>query len=97
MKIQSSARINRQYIIFNTSSKKEIEKILLDYLGILGLSKVSPVFIKSKEDKVILAVNREEVNNVRAAIELANSNIKILNVSGTLKSLKSKARCATTA
>ncbi len=88
MKIQSSARINRQYILFNTSSKEEIEKILLDYLGVLGCSKASPIFIKSKKDKIILSVNREEVNNVRAAIELANSNIKILNVSGTLKSLK---------
>ena len=88
LKLKPSARIKRRYILFNTSQKEEIEKIILDYIGILGWAKASPIFVKTKSEKLVLAVNRKEIDNVRAAFEIADSNIKILKVSGTLKGLE---------
>jgi RNase P/RNase MRP subunit POP5 len=84
LKIKPSARIKKHYILFSSSSKEKLEKIILDYIGILGWAKASPKFINNN----ILAVDRKEVTNIRAAIELADTNIKILKVSGTLKGLK---------
>ena len=79
--------MKKRYLLFNINSKQEIEKTILDYIGILGYAKASPSFIKNK-DKTILAINRSSINEVRAAIELSNSKIKILKISGTLKGLE---------
>jgi len=89
LKLKSSARIKRRYILFSINSKESIEKFILDYIGILGWAKASPIFIKSKSNKTVLAINRKELDNVKAAIELSDSNIKILKISGTLKGLNS--------
>ena len=86
LKLKPSARINRHYILLEASSKKQVEQVILDYIGILGWAKAAPIFIEDKE-KIILSVDRKEIGNVRAAFELSNSNIKVLKVSGTLKSL----------
>ena len=71
--------------------KEDIEKAILDYIGILGWAKASPVFVKDIKNqfdkKTVLAVNRKELDNVRAALEVSNFNIKILRISGTLKGL----------
>ena len=71
--------------------KEDIEKAILDYIGILGWAKASPAFIKDMRNqfdkKTVLAVNRKELDNVRAALEVSNFNIKILRISGTLKGL----------
>ena len=45
-------------------------------------------FITQKnQNKIILAVERSSLTNVRAAFELSQSKIKVLKVSGTLKGL----------
>lgn len=87
MRSKSSARIKRRYVLISADSKDEIEKLILDYIGVLGWAKASPSFIKSNTDRFILSVNREEINNIKASLELSNSNIKILKISGTLKGL----------
>lgn len=87
LKLKSSARVKRRYILFDSGDKDEIEKIILDYLGILGWAKASPVFLKNKDRKMILAIERKEVDNIRAAFEISNSKIRIIRVSGTLKGL----------
>lgn len=79
--LKSCLRDNRRYIVFE-GKKEEAEKAILDYIGILGYAKASPYFVKSN----ILAVNREELESVKASFELAK--IKIKNISGTLKKLK---------
>ena len=82
-KINSSLRTKKRYL-FIQGKKEDVEKAILDYLGILGWGKASPVFVESKN--LILAINREEIENVKAALELAD--LKVLRVSGTLKGLK---------
>ncbi len=87
LKIKSSARINKRYLLLNTDSKDSVEKFILDYIGILGWAKASPIFIKTNSKNIILAINRKEIDNIKAALEISNSNLKILKVSGTLKGL----------
>ncbi len=86
LKVMPSEKINRRYLLID-ADKEIVEKAILDYIGILGYAKASPVFVK--HDKMtILSINREEINNVRAALEISENKIKVLRVSGTLKGLE---------
>ncbi|MBI2451816.1 hypothetical protein HYV50_01920 [Candidatus Pacearchaeota archaeon] len=93
LKLKPSARIKKRYLLIEATSKEEIEKAILDGIGILGWAKAAPFFVnlfKNKEkfkDKFILAINRKEIDSVRASFELSQDKIKILRVSGTLKGL----------
>jgi RNase P/RNase MRP subunit POP5 len=77
-----SLREKKRYLLLGNVSKEKIERAILDYVGILGYGKASPVFVKAG----VLAVNRKEVEKIKAALLLAG--IKVKKVSGTLKSLK---------
>ncbi len=84
MKQKASVRMQRRYLLLANVKKEMVEKTLFDYLGIFGVAKAAPIFMH-KERKLVLAVSREALNEVRAALELAA--IKVYRVSGTLKGL----------
>lgn len=88
LKIKPSAKIHRRYLSLEAKSKKQIEDTILDYIGILGWAKAAPKFVKSTSKNYVLAIERNEITNVRAAFEASDKNIKVLKVSGTLKGLK---------
>ena len=90
LKIKPSAKIKRRYLLLEAKSKKEVEQVILDYIGILGWAKAVPHFVTTKSKKIILAIERKSLTNVRSAFEISNKKIKVLRVSGTLKSLQSK-------
>ena len=69
--------------MFKGGTKDKVEKIILDYIGILGWAKASPVFVKG----TILSVECKSVNDIKASFELCKENIEIIKVSGTLKGL----------
>ena len=87
LKLKPSSRINRRYLLIK-GSKEDIEKAILDYIGILGRAKASPMFVKSEEDLIILAIDRKSINDIRAVFEMCKENVKILKVSGTLKGIE---------
>lgn len=91
LKIKSSAKIKRRYILIQ-GEKSEVEKTILDYLGILGWAKASPVFVDTLKatEKIILSIDRKALADVRAAFEVSDTKAKILRVSGTLKGLRKK-------
>jgi len=78
-KLYPSHRENKRYLLVE-ASKEQVEKAILEFIGILGYAKAGVMFI----DK-ILAVNRQELDKVRAALLMAG--IKIRRVSGTIKGL----------
>lgn len=82
-RLKPTLRENKRYLKVE-GSREEIEKAILDFIGILGYSKAGVVWIKNG----ILAVNREKLNEVKASLSFAN--IKISRVSGTLKGLRRK-------
>ena len=65
--LKPSQRENRRYLLLETNSnKEEIESVILDYVGVLGFAKASPIFVSNN----ILSVKREEIDKIRAAFAL---------------------------
>ncbi len=87
LKQKSSARVNNRYFLIR-GKKEEIEKAILDYIGILGWARAAPRFIKTDGEKIILVIDRNEINDVRAAFVLCADKIEVLRVSGTLRGLE---------
>jgi len=87
LKIRPSAKLKRRYLLIN-GRKENIEKSILDYLGILGWAKAAPYFVKKIQKGYILAVNRKELDKVRGAFAITADKIQVLKVSGTLKGLE---------
>ncbi|MEK6910308.1 MAG: hypothetical protein AABW82_00885 [Nanoarchaeota archaeon] len=91
LKQKASAKMHRRYILLSKTDKKTIERVVLDYIGILGWAEAAPVFVSDdwiENGQIILAVERKSLEKVRASFEMSNEKIKILRVSGTLKGLK---------
>jgi len=85
MKLKPSMRSKKRYLLLENANQEEVKKIILDYLGILGFAKAEPFFLE--KNNLVLVVNRNELENVRAAFELSKYNTKVIKVSGTLKGL----------
>jgi RNase P/RNase MRP subunit POP5 len=84
-KLKPSMRENKRYLFIETeASQKEIEEAILQFIGSLGYGKAGIVFIGNK----ILAVNREEVDKVRAALAAYSKLIKVKKISGSIKKIK---------
>ncbi len=87
--LKPSIREKRRYI-YVKGHVGDVEKAILDYIGILGMAKASLMWIKRGKDSAIISVNRKMVNDVRAALVVWSENISVERVSGTLKSLREK-------
>ena len=85
--LKPTLRANRRYLLVR-GIKKDIEYAILEYIGVLGWANAAPVFVSSNGDKVTVAVNREALVDVRAALALAKNELTVLRVSGTLKGLE---------
>jgi RNase P/RNase MRP subunit POP5 len=84
-KLKPSMREKKRYLLLDTNAKKQdIEKAILNFIGILGYAKSGLSFIQ----KNIIAVNREMVNEIKASFVLSKEKIHIKKVSGSLKNLK---------
>lgn len=74
--------------IKGNNPKEHIEKAILDFSGVMGLSKCGLSFIKSEKDSAVICINREAVDLVRASICVFPEKMEVLKVSGTLKKIK---------
>jgi RNase P/RNase MRP subunit POP5 len=82
---------NKRYLLVKGKNLREnVEKSILDFIGVLGMSKASLSFIKSGNDSAVISVNRESVNHVRASFAVWPNEIKVERVSGTLKGLRGR-------
>ncbi len=86
LKLKPTARDNRRYFT-TTASNEQIEKCILDYLGILGFAKSAYMKVQDERinSKTIGSCTRESLDDVRAALTLCH--IKIDKVSNTIKGL----------
>jgi len=87
LKSKPSERIKKRYILLE-GKKEDIEKAILDYIGILGYAKASPIFIEKRGNRIILAIDRKELDKVKASFAISDKEIKTIRVSGTLKGLE---------
>ena len=88
--LKPSHREKKRYLLISgtDASKKKIEEVILEFIGVLGYAKASPMFIKSLKGKVIVSVNRGMVGEIRSAILISGKDLKVIKVSGTLKGLE---------
>ncbi len=90
-RLKPTLRENKRYLLLETdANREEIEQAILNYIGSLGLAETGLNFIDNK----VIAVNREKLNDVRAAFCLYHKPIKVVSVSGTLKGLENRAKKA---
>ena len=86
--LKPSMREKKRYLLVEGKNlDKNIEKSILDFIGILGMSKASLNFIKKSKGGAIISVNRGALNHVRASFAAFPAQIKVQKVSGTLKGL----------
>ncbi len=95
--LKPSQRENKRYLLVQGKNlKTNIEKAILDFIGVLGMSKVGLGWIKTKypqkhkKDSVIICVNREMLDSVRASLCVWPEKMSVEKVSGTLKGLGRK-------
>ena len=89
--LKPSMRENKRYLLVKGKNLKEnIGKSILEFIGILGMSKTGLGFIKTGKDFTIISVNREMVDSIRASFTVFSERITVEKVSGTLKGLGKK-------
>ena len=86
--LKPSMKENKRYLLVRGKNlKQNIEKAILDFIGILGYSETGLSFVKSSKDSAIICINRESLNKVRACLVIFPEKISVEKVSGTLKGL----------
>lgn len=86
--LKPSMKENKRYLLVEGKElRKNIEKAILDFIGVLGYSKAGLEWIKENKDSAIISVNREAVNSVRASLAIWPKKMEVKKVSGTLKGL----------
>ena len=87
--LKPSHREKRRYLLISgkDANKKEIEEAILKFIGILGYAKASPMVVKQAEKKIVLSINRSELEKVRASFVLSGRDIRIEKVSGIIRKL----------
>jgi len=88
--LKPSMREKKRYLLVK-GKVKEIEKAVLEGIGILGMSKTGLGWIKSDKKSAVISVNRSSVDSIRACFAICPEELIVQKVSGTLRGLgKSK-------
>ena len=89
--LKPSMRENKRYLLAKGENLKEnINKAILEFIGSLGMSKAGLEFVETNRDLVIIGINREAVDKVRASLVVFPKRMEVVKVSGTLKGLRGK-------
>ena len=89
--LKPSMRENKRYFLVKGKNLKEnIEKAILEFIGVLGMSKVGLGWIKTNQNSAVISVNREMADSVRASLCVWPEKIRVEKISGTLKGLRIK-------
>ena len=86
--LKPSMRENKRYLLVKGKNlKRNIEKAILEFIGVLGMSKVGLGWIKTDANSAVISVNRKMVDSVRASFCVWPEKTEVERVSGTLKGL----------
>ena len=87
--LKPSHREHKRYLLISgkDANKENVEDAILKYMGILGYSQACPQIVKNVGDKVVLAINRGELDKIRAALLVSGKSIRIEKVSGIINHL----------
>lgn len=79
-------RENKRYLLIH-GHIHEIERAILDFIGVLGMSKAGLAWIKKGKESAVISINRGSVNHIRASFAVWPREIVVKKVSGTIKGL----------
>ena len=86
--LKPSMKENKRYlVVYGKVSKENIEKAILEFVGVNGMSKCGLSFVKKQGNNIIICVNREAVDSVRASLCVYRERMNVERVSGTIKGL----------
>jgi len=89
--LKPSNREKKRYLLVRGKNlNMNIEKAILDFIGVLGMSKCGLSWIKSEKDSAVICVNRKMVDSVRASLCVWPEKISVEKVSGTIRGLSPK-------
>ena len=89
--LKPSAREKKRYLLVRGKDlNKNIERAILDFIGVLGMSKCGLSWIKSGKNFAVICINRGMLDSVRAGLCAWHEKIIVEKVSGTLKGLGRK-------
>ena len=88
--LKPSHREKKRYLLVKGKdmSKKNIEEVILEFIGVLGYAEASPIVIKSNKNSIILSINRKSLEKIRTSFVMSNKDIQITKVSGAINNLK---------
>ena len=88
-KLIPSHRENKRYLLIKGKNlKSNIEKSILEFIGVLGYAAACPQFIKSTSKSVVLCINRNLLEKVRTSFLMSGKDMKIEKVSGSVGKVK---------
>ena len=88
--LKPSHRERKRYILVKGKdvSKNNIEKVILEFIGILGYAEAGISFVKINKASVIIAINREAVDKIRTSFLMSKKELNIVKISGSVKNVK---------
>jgi RNase P/RNase MRP subunit POP5 len=91
--LKPSMRESKRYLLVEGKNlEANVERAILDFIGVLGMSKAGLSFVKGgkNSDSAVISVNRESLDSVRASLAVFPEEISVKKVSGTLRGLRKK-------
>jgi len=87
--LKPSHREHKRYLLIEgkDANRANVEEAILKFIGVLGWAKACPDIIKSNSKGLIVSINRQEIDKVKASLMLSGLDMSIKSVSGTLKKL----------
>ena len=82
-----SMKENKRYLLVKGKDFRNLEKVILEFIGVLGMSKTGLSWIKTENDYAVVCTNRDAVDSIRASFAASSKDIQVTKVSGTLKGL----------
>jgi len=88
--LKPSHREKKRYVLVRgkDANKKNIEEVILEFVGVLGFAEVSPQVIKFEKGSVLMVINRGMLDKVRMSFSISSLDLDIERVSGSVKNLK---------
>lgn len=88
--LKPSHREKKRYLLVKgkDASKENIEKTILEFIGVLGYAETSAQVIKSTKNSVVLVINRRMLDKIRTSFLMSDKDLEIIKVSGSVGNFK---------
>jgi RNase P/RNase MRP subunit POP5 len=85
--LKPSHREKKRYLLVKgkDSDKKNIDESILEYIGVLGFAEASPQIVKTNKGSIVLAINRNSLDKIRASFVMSGKDISISKISGSVR------------